>query len=150
MVTYYKENKMLIQSKFQRQLQTRHGNPPDSLLLDSNEKATLERAHILGLGDKITREKLYNEALEGTITPFQIEQIKEVQKGLKEDGKYKGEIDGKFGPESTQALKEMVNENDLLIDAKRYMGSLDIEEQKESDLNYNSVLSGKANEPRTK
>lgn len=109
---------MFIQTNIQQQFQSSGESNPllklekaDKSHLDSNEIHTLQFAFILGLGDKATRHKYYSEALEGKLTSFQEERIKDIQRGLKKDGKYKGEIDGKFGPESTAALQEMIEEN---------------------------------------
>ena len=44
--------------------------------------------------------------------------IKAAQKALKEDGLYKGKIDGKFGPQTKAAVAEFQKQNDLKPTAK--------------------------------
>ena len=89
--------------------------------IDKNELIILRKAQKLNLFDKIVSEKLYIEAIQGTINKYLLEEIKEVQKALKADGKYSGEIDGKWGMASREGLKELILENAeaLIIDSKQ-------------------------------
>ncbi|PHN04380.1 peptidoglycan-binding domain-containing protein [Flavilitoribacter nigricans] len=118
---------MFSQTKLQRQHQS-YNSTQDEKVLDSNEISTFDKAYVLGLMDKSTRQKLFQESLDGALTPFQLEQIKDVQRGLKKDGKYEGIIDGKFGPESTHALKEMIFENEGFREARELIENLDLQE----------------------
>ncbi len=43
---------------------------------------------------------------------------KQVQTALKNAGYYKGEIDGKIGPKSKQAILDFQKDNDLMVDGK--------------------------------
>lgn len=84
--------------------------------IDKNESIALRMAEELDLFDPKIAEELYSQALNGTIDPEIKNQLKELQQALKDDRKYKGEIDGKWGIKSRQGLKDLVLENaDALI-----------------------------------
>lgn len=103
-----------------------YSDKPDSSFLDDNEQNTLQLAFTFGLLDEETRERYYTDSLDGALTQFQIQQIKSVQKGLQADGKYNGEIDGKFGPNSTKALNDMILENKEVLEAKEIFENFEI------------------------
>lgn len=123
---------MLIQIQPQRAFQTyddsKNSRPtPDKNILDPNENFVWKAASNLGLVNKEAREDLFKRGLEGSLTEYETQLIKEIQKGLKDDGKYNGEIDGLFGSKSTKALKNLIEENKVFRNAKRSIGDFEIE-----------------------
>ena len=146
---------MLTQTKLQRQLQiTGDGIPPvpggiilkslnDKNILDDNERETLKLAIDFGLLDETTREKYYKESLAGTLTPFQKKKIEEVQKGLKEDGKYDGEIDGIFGNASTNALQGLLTEHKNLQEIKDVLEHFDVKLKESKAIPEPAILPGR-------
>ena len=123
---------MLFQSQIQKSFQINNRNnridpasKRDALTLDKNEQTTIQKAFHIGLGDKETRDKFFQDGLKGNLTPFQVDLIKEIQMGLKEDRKYTGKIDGLFGPESTAALRDILLENKIFKEAKDALNKSD-------------------------
>lgn len=93
----------------------------DRKTIDNNESIALRKAEQLGLLNPKTAEELYIQAVEGTLDPIIKEEIEEVQTALKADEKYVDEIDGKWGINSRQALKDLVLENAeaLILDSSQ-------------------------------
>ena len=113
----------------------------DETILDTNEKETLEVATAIGLTDKETREKLYTESLNDTLTGFQKDQIMKIQKGLRVDGKYDGEIDGIFGEKSINALIEMLIENSQVVEqASEILKSFNVDHASSQISNFPSEI----------
>lgn len=83
----------------------------DQREINANESKALRIAEKLELFYPKKAESLYIQAIEGTIDSKTRTQIEEVQKALKADKKYDGEIDGKWGIKSRQGLKDLVIEN---------------------------------------
>jgi endonuclease YncB( thermonuclease family) len=83
----------------------------DGKTIDKNESIALRTADKLGLLNPEVAEDLFIKSINGNIDPQIKEQIEEVQKALKADGKYEGEIDGKWGNKSREALQELILEN---------------------------------------
>lgn len=97
--------------KARDQLYQRLDEALDGTAIDKNESLALRKANKLDLFNPQTAEKLYMDAINGSIDPQTKDQIEEVQKALKSDGKYQSEIDGKWGIKSRQALQDLVLEN---------------------------------------
>ena len=64
---------------------------------------------------------------------MKLEEIKEIQKALKADDKYSGEIDGKWGVSSREGLKNLIIENaDALIGDSNQLQKSELQENEKS------------------
>lgn len=93
----------------------------DSKTIDQHESKALRLMEEVGLLEPGKSKELERQANSGSLDKSLKEKIEELQKALKADGKYSGEIDGNPGPLTQKAMNELILENaqGLINDSKQ-------------------------------